>query len=294
MKLANNKYSDKDDLCQLFEFSERTFFRYMETFREAGFAVKHDEKNVYWIETSANKLSKRLSELLHFTEEEEIILRSAIDNIAPYTRSRELLKKKLYAIYDYKVLADVSVGRNEMAVIKELQTAMEEHRTAILKDYASSSSSTTTDREVEPYAFTDTKDMVWCYELKSHSVKTFKISRIHDVELTDQEWQYENFHKTGYVDIFRMHGTEEYHIVLRLTMRAANLLLEEYPLSIKYLTQKKNGTFLLDTNVCGFDGVTRFMLGLYDEIEIVKGDALQQALNKRIDGMKEKIKNPVH
>ena len=98
MLLANNRYMNKTDVCRHFNFSERTFFRYIDTFREAGFAVKRNEYNVYRIETSTNKMSRHLSELLHFTEEEEMILRCAIDSIDPGTKSKESLKKKLYAL----------------------------------------------------------------------------------------------------------------------------------------------------------------------------------------------------
>lgn len=282
MLLANNRYMNKTDVCRHFGFSERTFFRYLDTFREAGFAVKRNEYNVYRIETSTNKMSRQLSELLHFSEEEETILRYAIDSIDPDTKSKESLKKKLYALYDYKVISDLGIGKRLRQTIRDLATAIAERKQTVLVGYRSGHSNTTTDRLVEPYAFTPDHDQVWCYELDSHMVKTFKISRIQKVNILEASWQNENLHKTGFVDVFRMHGTQRFPVRLRLSVRAASLLQEEYPLSTPFLKEVDGGYFLLETEVCRFEGVTRFILGLYDDIEILGGDDLRAHMQYKI------------
>ena len=166
MLLANNRYMNKKEICERFGFCERTFFRYIDTFREAGFAVKKNAYNAYRIDTAANKMSRHLSELLHFSEEEELILRAAIDSIESDTKSKELLKKKLYAVYDYKVITDMGVSRRTQRTIHELTTAIEGRRQAVLVGYRSAHSNTITDRLVEPYDFTSGHDQVWCYELE--------------------------------------------------------------------------------------------------------------------------------
>ena len=128
MLLANNRYMNKKEICERFGFCERTFFRYIDTFREAGFAVKKNAYDAYRIDTAANKMSRHLSELLHFSEEEELVLRAAIDSIESDTKSKELLKKKLYAVYDYKVITDMGVSKRTQRTIHELTTAIERHR----------------------------------------------------------------------------------------------------------------------------------------------------------------------
>lgn len=282
MLLANNRYMNKEDVCHHFGFSERTFFRYLDSFREAGFAVKRNEYNVYRIETSANKMSRHLSELLHFTEEEEMILRCAIDSIDPDTQSKEQLKKKLYALYDYKVITDLGIGKRTQQIHKDLTSAIEGHRQVTLMGYRSAHSNTTSDRVVEPYAFTQDHDQVWCFELESQLVKTFKISRIQKVNIMENAWQNEDKHKTGYVDIFRMHGTQRFPVRLRLSVRAASLLMEEYPLSAPFLKEAEGGRYLLETEVCRFEGVTRFVLGLYDDIEILGGKDLRAHIEYKV------------
>jgi len=56
---------------------------------------------------------------------------------------------------------------------------------------------------------------------------------------------------------------------LKLGLRSANLLLEEFPLAAKHLQKLPNNEWLLDTDVCSFDGVGRFVMGLLDDIEII-------------------------
>lgn len=282
MALANNRYATNEKICERFGFTPRTLYRYIESFREAGFVVKKNENGVYRLETATNKLTKHLSDLLHFSEEEEVILNYAIDSIEPTTRTRELLKKKLYALYDYKAIAKVAVEKRDMKHIQLLIDAIELRKQVFLKQYRSSHSNTTSDRLVEPYAFTDTLDQIWCYEISSMTVKIFKVARIGDVEITPQTWEHEKRHKTGYVDVFRIHSTQRFPVKLKLSLRAANLLMEEYPLSTKYLTQIEGNQYLLQTEVCSFDGITRFILGLYDDVEILESPDLKSFVQYKI------------
>ena len=56
--------------------------------------------------------------------------------------------------------------------------------------------------------------------------------------------------------------------MLRLGLRAKNLLLEEYPLAAKEIT-RKGAYWILETGVYDYAGVCRFYCGLADDIEIV-------------------------
>jgi hypothetical protein len=99
--------------------------------------------------------------------------------------------------------------------------------------------------------------------------KLFKVARIGSVELLDQEWQYASQHDRGFIDVFRMTGFEQHRVCLKLGMLARNLLIEEYPLSERDITPMDDGTWLLDTQVCNYKGVGRFVMGMLDDVEIV-------------------------
>lgn len=281
MLLSSNRYATIGNICERLEISERTFYRYLDTFRSAGFVIKKNDNNVYKLETNDN-VSRELGELLYFSEEEAYTLKAAIDSIPTDNTFRQSLKKKLYAVYDYKLIADIAVDSHDHKVLDELNKAIAGRRQVCLRNYHSAHSNTTTDRLVEPYELTSTSDQVWCYEMASRSVKMFKVSRIETVEVLDSEWQFEAEHATGYIDIFRIHSTQRFPIKLRLTQRAASLLREEYPLSAQYMTELSANSYLLTTDVCSFEGVGRFILGLYNDIEILESPELKEFVKYRV------------
>ena len=73
----------------------------------------------------------------------------------------------------------------------------------------------------------------------------------------------------GYIDIFRMHSSERLPLKLKLGLRSTSLLLEEFPLASKHLQQISDNEWMLETEVCSYDGVGRFVLGLMGDIEII-------------------------
>lgn len=291
VRLAHNHFTTNAEFCEQFGFSLRTFYRYVATFRNAGLVVKKNDHRVLYLETSNGKLSNTLKDLLFFTEEEEVVLYEAIDSIETTTAVRQNLKKKLYAVYNYQVIADASHSRKDQKNMHDLKLAIDSKKQVFLKKYKSSHSGTIKDRLVEPYAFTDAKDQVWCYEIASKLVKLFKISRIEKVDVLETTWKHEGEHCVDKVDLFRMHSAESFHICLRLSQRAANLLQEEYPLSKNCLAKIQDNRYILDTDVCGFEGVSRFVLGLYDEIEVVESKEFKDYLNYKVKMMKQSLQS---
>ncbi|MCF8363750.1 MAG: hypothetical protein K9G70_14120 [Prolixibacteraceae bacterium] len=52
-----------------------------------------------------------------------------------------------------------------------------------------------------------------------------------------------------------------------MSLRGAHLLTEEYPLAEKELIKINDNKWDLNTNVCSYEGVGRFVMGLLDEIK---------------------------
>ena len=119
--------------------------------------------------------------------------------------------------------------------------------------------------------------------------KLFKLSRIGAVDLLDAEWQYQDRHSQGFIDVFRMTGFEQHRVQLRLGMLARNLLIEEYPLAERDITQEGKGCWMLDTKVCNYLGVGRFVMGLMDDIEIVDTPELSRFVEDRAHHILQKI-----
>jgi predicted DNA-binding transcriptional regulator YafY len=159
--------------------------------------------------------------------------------------------------------------------VNRLVEAIECRCQVVLRDYASGHTGNLSNRVVEPFGFTTNYVQVWCYEPESGMNKLFKTSRIGVVELTDSEWQYADKHREGYIDIFRMTGFEQHRVQVKLGMLARNLLIEEYPLAERDIRPIDDAHWMLDTHVCNYVGVGRFVMGLLDDVEIVASPELE-------------------
>ena len=263
---ANTSYS-VDDLAERLDMSRRTIYRYIDTVREAGFVIKKSDKYIRLDKESQH--FKDISQLVHFTAEEAIILKRAIENIDDTNLLKQNLKRKLYSVYDNKILADTIVRGSNSSNVHALIEGIEERRQAILHDYHSAHGSAVRDRRVEPFAFTTNYVQVWCYDTESNTCKLFKTSRIKSVEVLDSEWQHANQHSQGFIDIFRMTGQNRHRVRLRLGLRSHNLLIEEYPLAEKYIAKADDEHWLLDTEVANYAGIARFVIGLKEDIDII-------------------------
>lgn len=273
MLTANTEYTI-DDLAERLMMSRRTVYRYIDTFREAGFVIKKSGNCIRLDKESPH--FRDISQLVHFTEEEAVILKSAIENIDDTNMLKQNLKRKLYSVYDNKTLADTVVRGKNSPNIRTLIEAIDEHRQVILHGYQSAHGGEVRDRRVEPFAFTTNYVQVWCYDPEAHACKLFKTSRIGAVLPLGDEWAHEAEHREGFMDVFRMNGHDRHRIRLRLGMLAHNLLVEEYPLAERDLAPDGESHWLLETEVAGFAGVARFVAGLLDDVEIVDSPELKR------------------
>ena len=123
---------------------------------------------------------------------------------------------------------------------------------------------------------------VWCYDTEDGVCKLFKTARIGEVEPTDTPWEHADAHTEGFIDAFRMHGTQRHRVRLELGLLAYNLLYEEYPLAERDVRPLGRGRWLLDTEVANFTGVGRFVVGLLDDIRVVDTPELTEHIRTYI------------
>ena len=266
----------------------RSVYRYIDTFRDAGFVIKKTN-NCPKLDKSSPYF-KEISELIHFTEEEAYILKSAIESIDENNLLKQNLKKKLYTVYDYNILAETIVSGKNGRNVQQLVQAIENKKRVILRNYSSAHGNDIRDREVEAYAFTTNYVQVWCYCLEENKNKLFKISRIGNVEILPEAWKHEANHQSGYIDVFRMNSNETKSVKLKLGLRAANLLTEEFPLASKHLNKISDNEWIFESKVCSFDGVGRFVMELLDEVEILESPELEKYIASKL----KKIQNKFH
>lgn len=266
MKLSGKRWCPLQEIIDILECSGRTVYRYLETFETAGFVLEKNKGSYRLQKETAN--SRSLQNLMHFSEEEVLILYETLALIEGTSPVKEQLIRKLNVLYDYKALEQLQQS-DDLTKIHTLSDAIRNKKQVNLKSYRSSNSDKITDRKVEPFDYLPDYRSVWCYEYESKSCKQFKLARIHEIELINRDWENEILHKAHFTDAFRISSLKSIgKIEAILSLKAYNLLLEEFPLCRNHVNEE-DGHYLLKIPVAGYQGIGRFVMGLPGEIEVL-------------------------
>ncbi len=268
------------EIAERFDISVRTAYRYINTFKHAGFIIPNPRSGYYAIDKNSPYF-REISELLHFSREEAFILQKAIHSIDNENLLKQNLINKLYALYDFDRVANTIVKKEYSENIHQLIQAIKHKNQVILKAYLSANSNEARDRLVEPFDFTTNYVATWAYDIQSKCCKTFKNTRIKSVKVLTQPWQNATEHKKLPMDVFRISSDRQVQVTLKLSIRACELLKEEYPLAEEYIQQLNEKEYLFSAPVCSFDGVGRFVTGLFNEIEVIEPEDFKKLLKKR-------------
>ena len=278
--MSGNAYLTVEQLAKRLDTSTRSIYRYIDTFKTCGFAVEKIDDSIYRL-ISMPTGYKDLQKLVYFSEEEARVLTYLIESLDETNSLKSSLYKKLCAVFDTKSIKEYSGTSKNAANVQALGNAMKDRKTVILKDYSSSSSGTVRDRVVEPFEFTNNHIDSGAYDCEKKDVRLFKIARIGWVDILPIDWQHEDEHDKGYLDAFRMQGKAQTHVRLEMTLRAKNLLCEEFPLAEPDITEK-DGKYILDTKVSKMEGVGRFVIGLMGDIRVLDSPELVAYINDYI------------
>jgi predicted DNA-binding transcriptional regulator YafY len=269
-----------EEIAERFDISIRTAYRYISTFKNAGFIFPNPRSGYYAIDKNSPYF-REISELLHFSREEAVILQKAIHSIDNENLLKQNLINKLYALYDFDRVANTIVKKEYSENIHQLIQAIKYKNQVILKEYLSANSNDARDRLVEPFDFTTNYVATWAYDIHSKCCKTFKNTRIKSVRVLPNPWQNATKHKKLPMDVFRISSNRQTLVTLRLSIRACELLKEEYPLAEEYIKPVNEKQFLFTTPVCSYEGVGRFVMGLSNEIEVIEPEVFKKFLKKR-------------
>lgn len=274
---SNTKYT-LDELARKLDLSKRSLFRYIDTFKNAGFVVQRIDEGVYKM-TTYNKEFSDLSQLVYFSEEEAIVISHLIENLDGTNALKAGLKQKLAAVYDATSISDYIDNKGKSEVIETLANAVKGKKQVALTGYASSHSGKDKDYIVEPYKFTKDFVDIIAFDTAACVNKIFKISRVKDARMLDN-WQFEDKHEEQPIDSFRMSGSPLEHVRLKLTLRAKNLLTEEYPVTGVEVTQVKRSWFW-EGDINSLEGIGRFVLGLPQDVSVEEGPRLKAWLAEK-------------
>ena len=273
MKLlsSNVDYTIRELMDRL-AISRRSIFRYLDTLRIAGFAVAKKGTNIHKL-LSMPKEGINLSNLIHFSEEEAYLLHNLIGALTSDCQVAINLENKLAALFDATSVTEIIGNKITGENIMRLRQAIDEKKQVTLVRYESGNTMSISDRLVEPIKFSSNYRDVYAYEVSTGVTKVFKISRIGLVDVSLADWQHEDKHEKIEADCFRMIGKEDIPVTLKMTLKAKNLLIEEYPLASKYVFYDGK-SWWFKGNVKDLAGVGRFVIGLADQMDIINSPAL--------------------
>lgn len=284
--LTENHNYTVPEICDRLQISRRNFYYYLDFFRLAGFKVEHTKP--YYRISKDSPFFRKIDEVVHFTEDEAITMRRILDKTGDQSIQVERLRRKLDRLYDLQILDNEEMQEQLAHNVSTLYEAIKRQVAVKLINYSSPHSNTTGDRIVEPFSLMNGNREVRCYELSSGINKTFKLSRMEDVELLDITWEHQDKHLKMFTDIFMFSGEKLWTVKLTMGRLAASVLVEEYPKAKKYIEKLDDTRWRLELPVCSFIGIGRFVMGLFEDIEIEECIEFKEFLKDKINKLNQK------
>jgi len=282
--MTENRDYTVQQMCDRLGISRRTLYYYIDFFRDSGFTV--EKRGTCYSLDKTSLFFTRLFKKVHFTEDEALTMRRLLDRVNDNSLHVQNIKNKLTRLYDLDILENVTFCEREAENVSTLYDAIKMKKTVILRNYSSPHSNTTSNRIVEPFMFMNNNNDIRCYEIASGQNKTFKISRIESVVVLADDQNHEAHHKRVLTDIFMFSGEKRFPVKLRLGRLARNIMLEEYPQSAAYITPDDANHWILSLDVCSYLGISRFVLGLFESVEILGSEEFRDYIRMKIDNMK--------
>ena len=282
MLLSGSRAYTLREIAARFNKSERTVFRQLNALENAGFVLERTEDpgGMRYRLTDHHPENKSIRKLLHFSENEALLIYQLLSELDGNTALKEQLLKKLHTLYDTKIISQFQ-NTFEIQRIRELSKAIDLKKQVTLKAYRSSNSGTTLDRRVEPFRYLEDYKAIWCFDLEDKKVKQFKISRMEDVAVLSAGWENAENHIIPFVDIFQMSAAKPIATIeARLTLKAYNLLLEGHPAAAHYVKNEES-SYYLKVPVADFNGIGRFVLGLPGEIELIESQKFKDFIQEK-------------
>jgi predicted DNA-binding transcriptional regulator YafY len=282
--LTDNGTYTAQQIADRLGITRRMLYYYFDYLRSSGF---HLIKSGLHYRLDRNSIFfKKLQASIALTEDEAAYICRTLDASAPDDIMAQGIKTKLSRQFCLADTSNPALLRRVNKCIEALKEAMVRRQMVVLKNYSSPHSHTVSDRIVEPFLLMNNGREVRCHEIKSHQNKTFKLSRMEKVEIIDVPWIHEDEHRQVYTDFFMFSGEHRYPVELTMGQLSHNLMIEEYPLSEPCFSPIDATHWRFSGHAASLLGIGRFILGLYDDIEILGCDELKTYIADKVEAMR--------
>ncbi|SEG44382.1 helix-turn-helix transcriptional regulator [Algoriphagus boritolerans] len=267
-------------LAELLETDERTIYRYFRLLEALGFVVIK-EFNKYKINERPEYLPATTT-YGSFSQEENLWLKSLIESQGKSNLLRDSLLQKLQLKSEVKQGTEQLFKANLGRFVDLIGQGISGKKQIWLKDYYSLSGDTVSDRLVEPVGFSRDYENIHAFEVESKRMKVFKIERIGEVVIGTQSWRYESKHELPGQALFGYTGKKKFHVKLKLSKKAYQLMGEEHPNAQPFMTIKNRNQFYFEGEIPQLPGLARFILGLPGEVKLEEGEEMRSYLKEQI------------
>lgn len=288
LKLSDGSGHTAEELCEVLGTTRRNLYYYFDFLRDYGFELERHKTRYRLLASSP--FFEYIAGQVSFSHDEALLLYRLAEIAGKKNPRVESIKNKLLRFYHLQQLTTKEAQSRMADNVATLARAIEEKRVVMLEGYSSPHSGTVSNRLVEPFRFLNDQQDVRCYEIGSDRNKTFKLSRMQRVVLSeDLKWSHEARHREVFTDLFLFSGEQRYHVRLRFGLLAYNLMREEYPQARRYMAPDGDKHWLFETDIVSFLGLGRFCLGLMEDIEIIEGEAFRAFLKEKTARACERI-----
>jgi predicted DNA-binding transcriptional regulator YafY len=264
-------------LSGILDSTDRTVYRYLDLVKELGFELRKDQNNKFLIIGNGDY------ETVSFSNEEATLLRDLVLSTGKGSKLRDSLLQKIYLQSELSIQGNHVLKAQLGKMVTIINTAINENKRVILKSYHSINSQKISDRLIEPICLTDNYNSICGFEVETKTNKYYNLERITEVVLSNEQQEFQNLHQLDEMDAFgfsKLNG-ETFQVELILSLKAYILLKEEYPKTEKYIKKDKGlDIYILKIEVNNPKPITRFILGLKDDVEVTGSKSFLKHLSE--------------
>jgi predicted DNA-binding transcriptional regulator YafY len=232
----------------------------MDLLAELGFEVKKDDHN---------KFSLPADQVVEpFTKEESHLIQEVLSVSVKNNPLVASIKSKLPSLEESNILATNIVHGHLAKLVAKINDAISLQTQLLIQRYQSANTESISDRLVEPIGFTANYQYLCAFEVESKQNKYFKLERMGSIENLTEIVKFKELHQLLNPDVFGFNDSgEKFSVKLKLSMRAMLFLKDDYPATADFLTEQKDGTWLLGVEVNSMEPVERIVRGMPGEVE---------------------------
>jgi proteasome accessory factor C len=253
-------------LAGVLESTDRTVYRYLDLVKELGFELHKDHNNKFQI-VGGDEYQQ-----ISFSNEEVSLLRDLVLSTGKDSKLKDSLLQKIYLQSELAIQGNHILKANLGRMVEKINHSITEKKRILLKGYHSLNTQKISDRIIEPITLTDNYNSVIGFELETQLNKYYNLERITEVVIIDEVQEFGELHQLDEIDVFGFSEKNglKFSVELLVSLRAYILLKEQYPKIDNHITKEINTEkYRVKIDVNNPKPITRFILGLKDEIEII-------------------------